>query len=143
MDSLTELSGLGEKILKTAELCRRLETEKEKVIPFYDSTITEEDIPEDLRVVLNEISEEDFKKYSYIKNYFKRYNKVMLDKIAIQQQKELYLKENKTLKRLLKQYIDDISVNDDVLTSYNPLFVTNKVDIFSYNRSSQSSQSRR
>jgi hypothetical protein len=28
---------LGEKILKTAELCRKLETEKEKVLPFYDS----------------------------------------------------------------------------------------------------------
>ena len=24
-----------EKILKTAELCRKLETEKEKVLPFY------------------------------------------------------------------------------------------------------------
>lgn len=28
---------LGEKILKTAELCRKLETEKEKVLPFYES----------------------------------------------------------------------------------------------------------
>ena len=58
MDSLNKLAGLGEKILKTAELCRRLETEKEKVVPFYESTVAEEDIPEDLRVVFNEISEE-------------------------------------------------------------------------------------
>lgn len=100
-------------------------------MPFYESTITEDDIPEDLRVVFNEISEEDFKKFSYVKNYFKRYNKVMLDKIAIQQQKELYLKENKTLKALLKQYIDDISVNDDVMSQENPLFVQNKVNNFS------------
>jgi len=100
-------------------------------VPFYESTITEDDVPEDLRVVFNEISEEDFKKFSYVKNYFKRYNKVMLDKIAIQQQKELYLKENKTLKALLKQYIDDISVNDDVMSQENPLFVQNKVTNFS------------
>lgn len=120
---LTEIQQLGEKILKIAELCRKLETEREKVVPFYESTITEDDIPEDLRVVFNEISEEDFKKFSYVKNYFKRYNKVMLDKIAIQQQKELYLKENKTLKALLKQYIDDISVNDDVMSQENPLLV--------------------
>ena len=100
-------------------------------MPFYESTITEDDVPEDLRVVFNEISEEDFKKFSYVKNYFKRYNKVMLDKIAIQQQKELYLKENKTLKALLKQYIDDISVNDDVMSQENPLFVQNKVTNFS------------
>jgi hypothetical protein len=40
---------LGEKILKTAELCRKLETEKEKVLPFYQSdpdTTGEEGLPE-------------------------------------------------------------------------------------------------
>jgi hypothetical protein len=42
---------LGEKILKTAELSRRLETEKEKVLPFYESTIDEDEIPEDLKKV--------------------------------------------------------------------------------------------
>jgi len=29
-------------------LARRLETEKEKVLPFYESTTTDEEIPEDL-----------------------------------------------------------------------------------------------
>lgn len=38
---LREYSDLGERILKTAELCRRLETEKEKVLPFYESSISE------------------------------------------------------------------------------------------------------
>jgi hypothetical protein len=37
MDKLKEYQRLGEKILKTAELCRKLETEKEKVLPFYQS----------------------------------------------------------------------------------------------------------
>ena len=37
MDRLKEYQKLGEKILKTAELCRKLETEKEKVLPFYQS----------------------------------------------------------------------------------------------------------
>ena len=32
-------------------MSRRLETEKEKVLPFYESTIDEEEIPEDLRKV--------------------------------------------------------------------------------------------
>jgi hypothetical protein len=120
------LAKLGEKNLKTAELCRRLETEKEKVVPFYESTIDENEIPEDLRTIFNEITNEEFKKFSYLKNYFKRYNKIMLDKLAIQKQKELYLKENQTLKSLLKQHIDGISVNDDVIRNENPLIVTNK-----------------
>jgi len=49
MDRLTEYQRLGEKILKTAELCRKLETEKEKVLPFYQSdpdTTGEEGLPE-------------------------------------------------------------------------------------------------
>lgn len=129
MEKLTNLSNLGEKILKTAELCRRLETEREKVIPFYESTVTEDDIPEDYRVAFSEITPEQYRRFSYVKNYFKRYNKVMLDKIAIQQQKELYLNENKTLKKLLKQYIDDISVNDDVMSNDNPLLVANRVSL--------------
>lgn len=53
----------------------------------------------------------------------------MLDKLAIQRQKELYLKENQTLKSLLKQHIDGISVNDDVIRNENPLIVTNKAKL--------------
>jgi hypothetical protein len=37
IETLNGYKKLGEKILKTAELCRKLETEKEKVLPFYDS----------------------------------------------------------------------------------------------------------
>ena len=49
VQKLNELVSLGERILRTAELCRRLETEKEKVIPFYESTVDDTDIPEDLK----------------------------------------------------------------------------------------------
>jgi len=37
METLRSYQQLGERILKTAELCRKLETEKEKVLPFYQS----------------------------------------------------------------------------------------------------------
>ena len=37
IETLNVYKKLCEKILKTAELCRKLETEKEKVRPFYDS----------------------------------------------------------------------------------------------------------
>jgi hypothetical protein len=47
MDKLKEYQKLSEKILKTAELCRKLETEKEKVLPFYQSDPdTMEEIPD-------------------------------------------------------------------------------------------------
>ena len=46
---LEEYVNIGDRILKTAELCRRLETEKEKVLPFYEGTVTEDEIPEDIK----------------------------------------------------------------------------------------------
>ena len=46
MDSLNSYLRMGEKILKTAELCRKLETEREKVLPFYESQADGEEIPD-------------------------------------------------------------------------------------------------
>lgn len=45
--------------------------------------------------------------------------------MAIQKQKEALVKDNTMLKSLLKQYLDGISLNDEVLRSNNPLFVVN------------------
>ena len=57
--------------------------------------------------------------------FYKRYNKVLLDKLAIQKQKEALQKDNLLLKSLLKQYLDGISLNDDVMKKENPLMVLN------------------
>jgi dynein regulatory complex subunit 2 len=56
---LKEYTKLGEKILKTAELCRRLETEKEKILPFYESVIDESEIPESLKEEFEELTPQD------------------------------------------------------------------------------------
>jgi len=121
---------LGERILKTAELCRRLETEREKVIPFYESTVDETEIPEDLRREFEEITPEQFAEFGYLNNFYKRTNKVQLDKIAIEKQKDQLEKENQILKTMLKQYLDGISLNDEVLRTPNPLLVVNdRIDV--------------
>lgn len=58
-------------------------------------------------------------------SFYKRYNKVLLDKLAIDKQKSTLEKENMFFKSLLKQYLDGVSVNDDVMNSNNPLLVVN------------------
>lgn len=58
-------------------------------------------------------------------NFYKRYNKVHLDKLAIEKQKATLEKENQFFKNLLKQYLDGVSVNDDVMNANNPLLVVN------------------
>ena len=58
-------------------------------------------------------------------NFYKRFNKVQLDKLAIEKQKATLEKENLFFKNLLKQYLDGVSVNDDVINANNPLLVVN------------------
>jgi len=91
-----------------------LETEKEKVLPFYESSVDENEIPEQLKKDFENLKKEDAEEYAYLNNFYKRFNKVLLDKLAIEKQKENLQRDNKLLKSLLKQYLDGISLNDDV-----------------------------
>ena len=63
--------------------------------------------------------------YSGLENFWKRYNKVLLDKVALDKERSTLLTENQQLRLLLKQYLDGISVNDEILSQVNPLFVVN------------------
>lgn len=63
--------------------------------------------------------------YSNLENFWKRYNKVLLDKLALDKEKDTLMRENMQLRTLLKQYLDGISVNDEILAQVNPLFVVN------------------
>jgi len=125
IETLTTYKELGEKILKTAELCRKLETEKEKVLPFYES---DPEVQEKADIRIDKIQGLDRDAYHEFQNldqFYKRYNKVLLDKLAIEKQKATLEKENAFFKDLLKQYLDGVSVNDEVMGASNPLLVVN------------------
>jgi hypothetical protein len=126
MDTLKGYQKLGERILKTAELCRKLETEREKVLPFYEAeTDNIEDIPHHEIEKIEGIDKSVYNEFQILDNFYKRYNKVLLDKVAIEKQKGSLDKENMFFKSLLKQYLDGVSVNNDVMNSNNPLLVVN------------------
>lgn len=50
---------------------------------------------------------------------------VLLEKLAIDKEKGKLVAENQRLKAILKQYLDGVSVNDEILSKANPLFVVN------------------
>lgn len=149
---LKEYMAMGEQILKLAELCRKLEDEKEKVLPFYPSDpeakaeeqhLLEQDkveMPaagESVQFDLGETQPVDseimrllnpdvvYEEFRELEVFYKRFNKVLLDKLACDSKKKALEKENKFFKNLLKQYLDGVSVNEDVMTQANPLFVVN------------------
>jgi len=60
-----------------------------------------------------------------LENFWKRYNKVLLDKLALNQENGNLLQENQQLRSVLKQYLDGISVSDEIMSQTNPLFIIN------------------
>lgn len=120
-----------ENIIKTAELWRKLETEREKVLPFYEPD--KEEYKGEVEFSIEKIDGVDpnvYNEFQQLDHFFKRFNKVMLDKVAIQKQKGSLEKENMFFKSLLKQYLDGVSVNNDVMDANNPLLViNNKVNL--------------
>ncbi|CAD5121586.1 DgyrCDS10084 [Dimorphilus gyrociliatus] len=128
ISKLKEQLAMGEKLLKQAEICRKLETEQEKVLPFYASSLNEEekeDIEEAMKEELNNEFAEVFRLYLPLEGFWKRYNKSLLDKCALDREKADLSLENQQLRTLLKSYLDGISVNDEILSNVNPLFVVN------------------
>ncbi|KAK3085108.1 hypothetical protein FSP39_024493 [Pinctada imbricata] len=115
-------------ILKVAEMCRKYETEEEKVLPFYASSLTKEE-QGDVEAAVKEQPSEPLaavmQQYISLENFWKRYNKVALDKLALEKEKQSLMVENQQLRTLLKQYLDGISVNDEILSQVNPLFIIN------------------
>lgn len=118
----------GERILKLAEMCRKAETEEEKVLPFYASSLDEVDQQELFEANHEKPSEplaELISEYASLENFWKRYNKVLLDKLALDKENSALLGENNQLRSVLKQYLDGISVNEEILSQTNPLFIVN------------------
>lgn len=60
-----------------------------------------------------------------MEQFCKRFNKVSLENVALQTQKQTLQQENENLKIILKQYLEGISVSEELLSRRNPLFVIN------------------
>ncbi|XP_004692852.1 PREDICTED: coiled-coil domain-containing protein 65 [Condylura cristata] len=128
LKALKKIVEKGEKILKLAEICRKFETEEEKVLPFYSSALSVEEEEELGEIYPEELSEELAKvmvDYRGMENFWKRYNKVRLEQLSLQHRRAQLLEINRKLREMLKQYLDGISVSDEVLNQLNPLFIVN------------------
>ncbi|XP_014776106.1 dynein regulatory complex subunit 2 [Octopus bimaculoides] len=126
ISKLTRQRDKGVKILKLFERCRKLETEREKVLPFYPDTIKPEEIEKawlDDHNPCNKNLQKMMDEYKPLTNFWKRFNKVLLDKRVLIMEHELLARDNEKLRYLLKQYLDGISVSSDVLSQTNPLFI--------------------
>ncbi|NXK57338.1 DRC2 protein, partial [Chauna torquata] len=113
-----------ERILRLAEMCRRLETEEEKVLPFYPSSLTEGE-QQDAEQVLKEKPAEPLAQamqdYRGLERFWQRFNKVKLEEQALVQERAALSHGNQHLRGLLQQYLEGLSVSPEVLSKPNPL----------------------
>lgn len=133
--SLEGTAQRAERILRLVELCKPLETEREQVLSF-DAQESPADVEHDVqrRTVAAESGVEDAgateSRYGVtaeahpLDRFWTKYNKVALDNAAIAQERVHLQRENQQLQQLLRQYLDDISVNDHVMQSSNALLTT-------------------
>ncbi|KAK2857919.1 hypothetical protein Q7C36_005838 [Tachysurus vachellii] len=123
---LQDIIGEGDTLLRLAGVCRKLETEQEKVLPFYTSSLNAEELRQEKAHAMEVMSEELAKTmmdYTGLEKFWQRYNKVVLERLCLEREKKVLGWENQQLRILLKQYLDGVSVNDEVLQQQNSLLM--------------------
>jgi len=141
IQDLTEKLNLSEKIIRLGELNRKLMTEREKVLPseFAKASGEGPEIQEGDDLDQAAAAQEDVKasattlgsdgkpvqEWDTLNIFFTRHNKILLDKTALEVEGKRLNQENDRLRGLIKQFVDGISVNDDVMSNANSLMVVN------------------
>ena len=103
------------------------------MLPFYESSVEEEEraaaeaaeVRKSLQTSAAGKDGAPIEEWNYLDPFFQRYNKVLLDQMAIERERDRLSSENSDLRSILKQYLDGISVNEDVINNPNPLLVIN------------------
>ncbi|NXL71637.1 DRC2 protein, partial [Leptocoma aspasia] len=113
-----------QRILRLAEMCRRLETEEEKVLPFYASSLDKWE-QQKACWVLEETASEPLarimKDYLALQQFWQRFNKAKLEEKGMEQARAALAKRNQDLRRLLQQYLAGAAVNQKVPKDPHPL----------------------
>uniref|UniRef100_UPI003AAE4A1B dynein regulatory complex subunit 2-like n=1 Tax=Centroberyx gerrardi TaxID=166262 RepID=UPI003AAE4A1B len=129
---LQGIAAKGEKILRLAEMCRKKESEREKVLPFYASSLTMEEQSQE-RLIATEPPSEELAKaildYPDLERFWQRYHKVLLERQCLGRKKEVLKRENQQLQVLLRQHLDGISVSGETLSQPNSLLMVSQPTI--------------
>ncbi|XP_068068698.1 dynein regulatory complex subunit 2-like [Anomalospiza imberbis] len=117
----------AQRILRLAEMCRRLETEEEKVLPFYPSSLAEWE-QQKARRVLEETASEPLARamqdYVGLERFWQRFNKAKLEEKGLERARAALADRNQELRRLLQQYLAGATVNQKVPRDPHPLLTT-------------------
>ncbi|XP_074906009.1 dynein regulatory complex subunit 2 isoform X2 [Buteo buteo] len=129
LKALARVVEKAQHILRLAEMCRRLETEEEKVLPFYPSSLAEGDQREAQQVLEETPTEplaQAMRDYVGLERFWQRFNKVKLEEQALEREQAALSQRNQHLRELLRQYLAGISVSQEVLSEPNALLIVER-----------------
>ncbi|TVK90495.1 Coiled-coil domain-containing protein 65 [Bagarius yarrelli] len=117
-----EVAQQGETLVRLTDVCRKLETEQEKVLLFHTPSLNAEQ-PSQERAYAGKIKSkvlaQTMMDYTDLNKFWQRYNKVLLESLCFEREKKVLEQENGQLRILLKKYLDEVSVGD----KQNPLLM--------------------
>jgi len=131
-DSISELTkrlGLAEKILKYSEMTRKLETEREQVLPFPTSiTETSPEIERQMKQFKFQLKGDSkfVNESELFDKFYRRYNRVLLESLSLQREKNQLSEKNAKLKVMLNKYMSGVGIDPDLQSKPNTLFVVNQ-----------------
>ncbi|XP_058258508.1 dynein regulatory complex subunit 2-like [Hemibagrus wyckioides] len=129
-DTINKLQNIiqeGEALLRVVDVCHKLETVQEKVLPFYTSSSNakKKEKAHALEVMSEELAQ-TMVDQTDLEKFWQRYNKVVLERMCLEQEKKVLRSEKQQLKSLLKQYMDGISGRDEILEQPNSLLMVSR-----------------
>jgi len=71
------------------------------------------------------VSGQPVDEWGLLDNFYKKYNRVLLDKLAVAQEKKRLQSENAALRQLLQQYLDGVAITATAVDQDNPLLIVN------------------
>jgi hypothetical protein len=128
-DSLSDKLKMAERILKYAEMTRKLETEREHIMPFPATIVdTDPEISRQMQQFKLQLKgdEKYVKESDLFDNFYRRFNKVLLEKLALQREKETLLQHNQRLKGMMRKYMGGMGVSPELQDRPNTLFIVNQ-----------------
>ncbi|RMB90567.1 hypothetical protein DUI87_33029 [Hirundo rustica rustica] len=118
LKALQQVVEKAQRILRLAEMCRRLETEEEKVLPFYPSSLAECEQQNARRVLEQSPSEPlalALQDYVGLERFWQRFNKAKLEEKALEQVRAALANRNQNLREQLQRYLAGVTINQKVL----------------------------
>lgn len=129
INAVAEKLTLAEKVLKYSEMTRKLETEREQVTPFPPSIVeTDPEIQRQMAQFKLQLKGDSkfVGESDMFDKFYRRFNKVLLDKMSLLKEKEALTAHNQRLKTMMKHYMEGMAVNGAVMNKPNTLFILNQ-----------------